>query len=280
MFPLWEDVIAPVLQAGEVRTVVEIGALRGDNTRQVMATLGPKGVLHVIDPAPGFDPDEHQAEFPGRYVFHQDLSLNVLGDLYPMDAALIDGDHNWYTVVNELRLLSGQARHRQIALPILVLHDVGWPYGRRDLYYAPETIPAEFRQPHRRSGMRPGRAELTADGSGMSAGMWNAEVEGGPRNGVLTALEDWISSHDRPLRMVTVPVYFGLAIVVEQERLDRHPGLAAALDRIESAEGRAAQAALAEQIRVRAMANHHTVVGRLTAEAASAGRDVGNPGQN
>ncbi|HEX8931203.1 MAG TPA: SRPBCC family protein, partial [Actinomycetota bacterium] len=26
-------------------------------------------------------------------------------------------------------------------LPVCFLHDVGWPYGRRDLYYAPERIP-------------------------------------------------------------------------------------------------------------------------------------------
>ncbi len=41
-------------------------------------------------------------------------------------------------------------------LPVLILHDVGWPYGRRDLYYTPETIPEEFRQPYEQAGMLPG----------------------------------------------------------------------------------------------------------------------------
>ena len=79
----------------------------------MLERLGPDAELHVIDPVPDFDPDEHEQQFPGRYVFHRDLSLNVLPDLPPMDAALIDGDHNWYTVYNELQLLGEVARDRR-----------------------------------------------------------------------------------------------------------------------------------------------------------------------
>ena len=91
MFPLWDVAIAPVLTAVRARRVVEIGALRGENTVQMLDHLGPDAVLHVIDPVPDFDPAEHEQEFPGRYVFHEALSLDVLPDLEPMDAALIDG---------------------------------------------------------------------------------------------------------------------------------------------------------------------------------------------
>ena len=68
--------------------------------------------------------------------------------------------------------------------------------------------------------------------------MWNAEEEGGPRNGVMTALEDFIAEHPRPLRKLVIPIYFGLAIVVEEDRLAAQPELAAALARLESSEGR------------------------------------------
>ena len=122
VFPFWKPVLAPVLAAAEVRRVVEIGALRGDNTREIIETLGPDSVLHVIDPVPEFDPDEHRARFGAQYVFHRDLSLAVLGTLPPMDAALVDGDHNWYTVVNELRLLGQVAREHGAPLPVLILH--------------------------------------------------------------------------------------------------------------------------------------------------------------
>ncbi len=76
----------------------------------MLERLGADTELHVIDPVPDFDPDEHDRMFPGRYVFHRDLSLNVLPDLPPMDAALIDGDHNWYTVYNECKALAEVAR--------------------------------------------------------------------------------------------------------------------------------------------------------------------------
>src|SRR5436190_23805987 len=105
MFPLWDAAIAPVLRASKARRVVEIGALRGDTTTLLLDFLGPDAELHVIDPSPDFDPTEHEAAFPGRYRFYRDLSHHVLPTLGPMDTALIDGDHNWYTVYNELRLL-------------------------------------------------------------------------------------------------------------------------------------------------------------------------------
>ena len=144
MYPYWEDVVAPVIRAVGARRIVEIGALRGDTTVRMLDELGPTSELHVIDPVPAFDPGEHERRFPGRYVFHRDLSLNVLPRAQAFDVALVDGDHNWYTVYNELRLLREAARREDRALPLLVLHDVLWPYGRRDLYYEPSQIPSEY----------------------------------------------------------------------------------------------------------------------------------------
>src|SRR5690606_26010799 len=131
------------------------------------------------DPAPDFDPAEHEARFPGRYVFHRAPSLDVLPTLDGIDAALIDGDHNWYTVFNELRLIAEGAERAGTPLPVLVLHDVGWPYGRRDLYYAPERIPEEHRQPYVQRGLLPGNPGVVRRG-GLNPTMWNAETEGGP----------------------------------------------------------------------------------------------------
>ncbi|MBV9951368.1 MAG: class I SAM-dependent methyltransferase, partial [Acidimicrobiia bacterium] len=237
MFPFWEVAIAPVLEAAGARRIVEIGALRGENTEQLLERLGADTVLHVIDPVPDFDPAEHEQRFAGQYVFHRDLSVHVLPGLEPMDAALIDGDHNWYTVYHELSMLRDVARKAGAPLPVMLMHDVLWPYGRRDLYYAPDTIPEEFRQPHRKAGMRPDRKKLLPKW-GVNPDMHNAEVEGGPRNGVMTALDDWMAEHDRPLRRVVLPLYYGLAIIVEEERLQRQPQLAAVLDHLESREGR------------------------------------------
>src|SRR6476646_4399765 len=160
MYPFWDRVIWPILQTAGARRIVEIGALRGETTALMLERLGPDTELHVIDPVPEFDPVEHERKFPGRYIFHRDVSHNVLPSLPAVDVALIDGDHNWYTVYHELKILSATAREAGEPLPVLVMHDVCWPYGRRDLYYAPERIPTEYRQPYEQRGMRPDRKKL------------------------------------------------------------------------------------------------------------------------
>jgi cephalosporin hydroxylase len=229
MFPLWDVAIAPVLHAARARRVVEIGALRGETTVRMLDDLGPDAELHVIDPAPGFDPD----------------------------------DHNWYTVVNELRLLAAGAHRHGTRLPVLILHDVLWPYGRRDLYYAPETIPDEFRQPYGHGGINPGNTRLHPS-KGLNLTMWNATEEGGPRNGVMTALEDFVAEYDQPVRTVVLPIYFGLAVVVDEGWFADRPELAVALDRLESGEGRRELLEVAEVTRLRAMVFQHTDLFRRT----------------
>jgi cephalosporin hydroxylase len=269
MFPLWDVAIAPVLHAAHAQRVVEIGALRGETTERMLDDLGPEAELDVIDPDPAFDPADHQHRFAGRYRFHQGLSIDVLPTLGPVDAALIDGDHNWYTVYNELRLLADGARRHGTHLPVLVLHDVLWPYGRRDLYYAPERIPIEFRHPYTRAGMNPGMKRLHPS-KGLNPTMCNAEEEGGPRNGVMTALDDFLAGHPRPVRKLVLPIYFGLAIVAEEDRLAAEPALDQAFGRLESSEGRYELLEVAEATRLRAMIFQHTDHFRRDARAARA----------
>ena len=258
MYPFWDVAVAPALKAAAARRIVEIGALRGETTEFMLDDLGADTELHVIDPVPVFDPSEHEDRFPGRYLFHRALSLEALPDLPPFDAALVDGDHNWYTVYNELRLLSETARQAGAPLPLLILHDVGWPYGRRDLYYVPEQIPEEFRQPYAQKGMLRGHSELV-DRGGLNPTNCNATHEGGPRNGVMTAVDDFIAEYDRPLRLLFLPTYFGLAFVVEEAVLDAHPALRDHLDWLESSDGRAALLEMTEASRLDSLIMQHGV---------------------
>ena len=91
-----------------------------------------------------------------------------------------------------------------------MFHDVGWPHARRDTYYAPERIPEEHRQPLAHdvcSRRRAGRG-----GAGACRYEWAAAREGGPRNGVLTAIEDFIAERDGP-RLAVVPAFFGFGVL-------------------------------------------------------------------
>jgi hypothetical protein len=80
------------------------------------------------------------------------LSLDELvRQTTPFDCILIDGDHNWYTVYHELKMI--EQKHLLSPGGAILLHDVIWPYARRDMYYQPEKIPAEFRHPHAKRGI-------------------------------------------------------------------------------------------------------------------------------
>ena len=92
-------------------------------------------------------------------------------------------------------------------MPLMMFHDVAWPHARRDTYYVPERIPEEHRQPLAHEVyLSPSNPGVSDDG-GLPF-VWAAEREGGPRNGTLTALEDFVARRTgAPL--ATVPAFFG-----------------------------------------------------------------------
>jgi hypothetical protein len=51
----------------------------------------------------------------------------------------------------------------------------------------------------------------------------NAEHEGGPRNGVLTAIEDFLAATALELRLLAQPGPAGLGVIVSADELARRP---------------------------------------------------------
>ncbi|MDO8649564.1 MAG: glycosyltransferase [Candidatus Peregrinibacteria bacterium] len=224
MHRFWESIIAPAFEALEPRTVVEIGADQAKHTRKILQYCRTHGaMLHSIDTVPSFDVDTLEREFPGILMFHQARSLEVLPSILQPDAVLIDGDHNWYTVYHELLLIDAAAQRSGI-FPLVFIHDVEWPYARRDLYYDPETIPEPYRQPFAKRGIDPKTDTLVEEG-GLNAHLAHARSAGGERNGVRTAIEDFLARTGWTLQFSTVPGTHGLGIIAEKVFLDRHPAL-------------------------------------------------------
>ncbi|MGB5661200.1 MAG: class I SAM-dependent methyltransferase [Thermoanaerobaculia bacterium] len=209
MHRFFEAVVAPALQALRPKVIVEIGALAGAMTNKLVDYGIEHGaVVHSIDPEPQFERRE-----VASFVFHRALSHDALPEISRVDLALIDGDHNYYTVRGELQILAANAKRDSHPFPVVMLHDVGWPYGRRDSYWDPSTVPVEYQQLSSRKGMRPGQSELVEDGGGLNSQSINANHEGGARNGVLTAVEDFVSSVPRELTYVHLPVLHGFGIL-------------------------------------------------------------------
>ena len=234
MIRLWRHLIKPIVQAVDARSILEIGAEYGTSTQVLMNYLKQvDGHLHCIDPAPMFSAEEYQAEYEGRLTIYQDLSLNVIPSLPKVDVALVDGDHNWYTVFHELKAIEDLHGNDPLQQPVVFAHDIGFPYGRRDLYYDPATIPEEFLQPYAQKGIKPKNATLVDDG-GLNVSLHNAVEEGGPRNGVLTGLEDYLAQSALDYRFINLPLYYGLGILVTEQRIAENPTLATELATLEA----------------------------------------------
>ena len=208
-----DDLFLPILRERRMSTVLEVGARYGDNTAMFLTI--PHVDVTVIDPCIDHD---LKSEFENRIEIKAGLSLDELPKLSKQfDSIFLDGDHNWFTLFNELCLIEKHMLLREDG--IIFLHDVAWPYGRRDMYYQPEIIPQEYRQPYAAKGIKKGTSPLL-DKGGFNSGHFNALREGGPRNGVLTAVQDFIKQSDREFRLVIDPRQFGLGILFRRTEIN------------------------------------------------------------
>lgn len=226
-------IIEPVLALANPRSICEIGVEKGLFTQFLLDYCSSSGANYSgIDPS--LDVSFISEHSKDGTTFYQERSLPVLEKLEAHDVYFIDGDHNYFTVKNELRLIF---RHRD-HWPLIFLHDVCWPWGRRDQYCAPELIPAEHRHPcSAELAVVPGDSSLHGSGfCGRESDYQYAAAlqEGGPCNGVLTAVEDVIAEKGPDnLRLLTVPAVFGLGLLYSPAHLG--PELLLLIERVSAA---------------------------------------------
>jgi len=154
--------------------IVEIGSETGGMTELLVEWAREhEATLICVDPEPA--PHVRRLEVEGAPVHvASEFSPEGLAGI-DGEAWIIDGDHNHATVTAELRHVFGGAGTPRLA----VLHDVAWPWARRDLYYAPERIAAAHRRPlTSRGGVVPGVPGTVASGFGGRGRFAWAEQEG------------------------------------------------------------------------------------------------------
>lgn len=196
MYQLFETHIRPFLDERKPKMLLEIGVLRGDNTLRLLewcsvndahlTSLDPvawEGDLpeEVKRPMEGYKYKRGQDSFEDHQIVPEALeevfrrglgrywtciktrSLDYLDspDFQAADVYIIDGDHNYYTVSKELELIHQRGHPGDVVL----FNDVAGTWSRKDLYYDPEFIPAEYL--------------------------------GGSRQGVLTAIENFLDRLSR-----------------------------------------------------------------------------------
>jgi hypothetical protein len=207
------EVVLPALDVAGARHVVEVGGEVGGFTRYLAdRARETDGHVHIVDPAPSPELEQLVDDTP-HLTLVREPSPAALGSIDDVDAYLFDGDHNYATVLGELTAVWESAGG---SFPLVVVHDVGWPCARRDQYYRPDALPAADVHPYSyEGGVRPGQRTVGIGGFSGAGEFAYAIEEGGKRNGVLTAVEDFLAGH-ASLEMVRVPCVFGLGIVFDR----------------------------------------------------------------
>jgi hypothetical protein len=191
---------------------MEIGILNGGHTRLLLhACLLRLGRLIAIDPSPSRRIATIIRLHPAGELIEA-ASLEALPKLVnrgiTAEVIVVDGDHNYHTVMHELLLID-----KLLASDgVVFVHDVCWPYGRRDMYYNPDRIPVEARHEFAMRGIVEGQSELVDQG-GKNAHTYNATHEGGSENGVLTAVEDFVSQQGAKWDLQVLDEQYGLGIL-------------------------------------------------------------------
>lgn len=205
-------VIFGALAAVDATAVVEVGSEFGGFTSELAEWAASRGAsVASVEPFPAETVRELDRG-SDHFRLVEGRSPAALRELPPADAYILDGDHAYWTVLGELRTIAelvGADRPH----PLVMLHDVGWPSGRRDQYYAPDALSPDQVLPHAWDrGVVPWSSGVVAGGFRGEGQFAVALEEGGPHNGVLTAVEDYLA--DRPdLAYAHVPSVFGLGVV-------------------------------------------------------------------
>jgi hypothetical protein len=206
------ELLIGCLEVADARSVIEVGSDRGLLTAELLDWADGEREVVAVDPAPHQDLETLERDHPELRLI-RDTSHEVLREVDLSDAIVLDGDHNYFTLSGELRIIGERASGPEF--PLLLFHDVIWPHARRDSYYVPNRIPDEHRQPLvKDASVVPGEPGVAEAGLPLK---WAAEREGGERNGVLTAIEDFAAGRD-DLELATVPAFFGFGVVWSSDR--------------------------------------------------------------
>ena len=202
-----------------ITRIVEIGSEAGVNTQVLLGYARSRGAkLVAVDPADV--PFPFDAEKEPDFTFFRGTSAEFLAAPLPAEAVFLDGDHNYETVLADLETIFRSRAATGIKL--LFLHDVSWPWARRDIYYDP----ARISRPHAFHAENTASPYVAGSPGLPPAGYVTADAEGGPGNGVLTAVEEFLARHDG-WEFRRLPVLYGIGILVCRENLA--PGEEAAL---------------------------------------------------
>ena len=138
----------------------------------------------------------------------RDYPLNVLQDLHDYGAIFLNDDPNWYTVYNELKII--KETNEEFPL-VFICHNI-FPHKRRDTYTDPNCIPMEF--------LNDFAKELKYQNIIIHDDFFHAIEENTPKNGVLTAIEDFIEENSS-IGIMNIKFFNGMTILYPKNNISK-----------------------------------------------------------
>jgi hypothetical protein len=214
MLNYW-PILKPIIEDLEPHSVCEIGSERGITSRFLLENISSVELVHIVDP---FISKETKAKYSNdsNVLLHEKTSLEFFHQGNNADLYFVDGDHNYYTVLRELQGIEKNIVDSRT--PFVLLHDVSWMWGRRNMYYSPGSIDDGF-ECLTDTGLALEDEGIGKIGFPTGRTYAVAKKSGGPKNGVLTAIEDFIESSDRSWQYKSLPSLWGIGFLWDSEGL-------------------------------------------------------------
>lgn len=127
------------------------------------------------------------SNFNEKIKIIKDYPLDSLNNLNDYDAIFINDDANWFTVYNELNLV----KKNNEEFPLVFICNNRFPNKRRDSYYDPNIIPKEYRK----ESLKELPICFKNNKINISDGNFHACLESDNKNGVLTAIDDFLNEN-------------------------------------------------------------------------------------
>lgn len=217
----FKELIWSVCQIAQVQNIIAIGIeskLFLQELYHYVTSIGSK--IIAVDPMLNselleelsFDAQFFEAFCGTSAEFFASRTLNRLKGT---TLFLLDGDHNYAAVQLELEAIHRLHLAQSSLQPLMFIHDTGWPWGHRDLYYEQGNVSLVDRQ--QQSALGHGvltNTSTTFPGSNFHLNDASlATHEGGGANGVMAAIENFLGHYPNYVSW-HIPAIFGLNIIL------------------------------------------------------------------
>ena len=134
------------------------------------------------------------------------ITLTKLENIKNFDAIFLNDDANWYTIYNELNII----KNNNEVFPLVFICNNVFPNQRRDSYWNPKIIPEEF--------LNEFSDEFQYNGISLSDDLFHAIDVNTPKNGVLTAIDDFLSENNS-IKLSDIKFVNGIVILYPENSI-------------------------------------------------------------